>query len=361
MATGFVTKSRFMMAIIAAYAMIYLVWGSTYFFIDRALDSFSPFMLGAFRFTVAGLLLLGWCKMKGHDIFNWNLIKNSSVTGLLLLFIDTGIIIYVEQFLTSGLVAIMAASAAIWFIVLDKPNWGKNFRNIPVLAGLFLGFLGVVMLFGEQIAIATDADTKKANVYGMGLLILGAIAWTVGSLYSKYFNNSKGQENTNSMVGTGWQILISGIAFCIAALITGEADAFAFSNVSTDAWMSMFYLITFGSIVAYSSYIWLLKVRPATEVSTYAYINPIVAVVLGLLFAGESVSMVQLTGLMIILTSVFLINFDAYFKKDKSKTKALRRIRTKPKGIEGMLRRGSMEAGTTSFSETEENKVDNLS
>lgn len=339
MATAFVNKKSFMMTVIVAYAMIYLVWGSTYFFIDRALDGFSPFMLGAFRFTIAGALLLGWCKLKGHKIFSWNLIKNSSVTGLLLLFIDTGIIIYVEQFLTSGLVAIMAASAAIWFIVLDRPNWGKNFRNLPILAGLFLGFLGVVMLFGEQIAVNSDVETQKTNIYGMALLIIGAIAWTAGSLFSKYFSNKKEQEESNSIVGTGWQIFIAGIAFCIAALVSGEAQAFTFTNVSTDAWLSMIYLITFGSIIAYSSYIWLLKVRPATEVSTYAYINPIVAVILGVLFANEGVSSVQLTGLVIILTSVFLINFDAYFKKNKNQVKGLQKIRTKRKENKNLMLR----------------------
>lgn len=331
MSTSIITKNKFLVALVFAYAMIYLVWGSTYFFIDRALGSFPPFILGAFRFTVAGVLMLTWAHSKGHNIFSWKLIKSSGVTGLLLLFIDTGIIIYVEQFLSSGLVAIMAASAAIWFIVLDKPNWGKNFRNLPILAGLFLGFTGVVMLFGEQIAIATDLETQRLNFIGMLLLIVGAIAWTAGSLYSKYFNNSKDQENTNSMVGTGWQILISGIAFSLTSIGTGEASAFSFQQVTTEGWYSMIYLIIFGSIIAYSSYIWLLKVRPSTEVSTYAYINPIVAVILGLLFNNEGVSFVQMTGLVVILGSVFLINYDAYFKKNPNKPKSISRIRTKAK------------------------------
>jgi len=331
MSTQFVNKNKFLLAVVFAYAMIYLVWGSTYFFIDRALHSFPPFILGAFRFTIAGFLMLAWAYRKGYNIFSWKLIKSSGVTGLLLLFIDTGIIIYVEQFLASGLVAIMAASAAIWFIVLDKPNWGKNFRNLPVLAGLFLGFTGVVMLFGEQVAIATDIETQRLNLMGMGLLILGAIAWTAGSLYSKYFNNSKEQENTNSMVGTGWQIFISGIAFSLTSIGTGEAATFSLDQVTSSGWYAMIYLIIFGSIIAYSSYIWLLKVRPSTEVSTYAYINPIVAVILGLLFNNESVSFVQLTGLVVILGSVFLINYDAYFKKNPNKPKSISRIRTKPK------------------------------
>lgn len=317
--------------VIFAYAMVYIVWGSTYFFIHKALAGFEPFMLGAFRFMVAGMLMMGWCHYKGYRLFDWPTIKGASVTGLLLLFIDTGIIIWVEQFLASGLVAIMAASAAIWFVVLDRPKWGENFRSLPILAGLFLGFTGVVMLFGDQVATATDAAQRQINLNGMILLILGAIAWTGGSLYSKYFNASEKRANTNSMVGTAWQLLIAGVAFSITALIRGEAAAFEFHAVPAEAWWSILYLIIFGSLIAYSSYIWLLKVRPATEVSTYAYVNPIVAVALSLFLTDETITSVQITGLSIILLSVFLMNWDAYVKKDNGKPKlANRKLRRKP-------------------------------
>lgn len=317
--------------VIAAFAIVYVVWGSTYFFIHKALDGFQPFMLGATRFTIAGLLMLGYCRYKGYKIFHWATIKSAGVTGLLLLFIDTGIIIWVEQFLASGLVAIMAASAAIWFIILDKPNWKTNFRSLPILAGLFLGFLGVVMLFGEQIATAMDEGQRQTNFIGMILLVLGAIAWTAGSLYSKYFNSSEKQADTNSLVGTAWQILIAGVAFIITAVIRGEAAAFRPFEVSAEAWWSMAYLIFFGSIIAYSAYIWLLKVRPAMEVSTYAYVNPIVAVFLSYFLTDENITSVQITGLAIILLAVFMINLEAYLKSNKTKPKTISRIRTKPK------------------------------
>jgi len=317
--------------VVLAYAMVYIVWGSTYFFIHKALVGFEPFMLGAFRFTVAGILMLGWCQLKGYKLFDWATVKGAGVTGLLLLFIDTGIIIWVEQFLASGLVAIMAASAAIWFVVLDKPKWGENFRSLPIIAGLFLGFTGVVMLFGDQVATATDAAQRQLNLNGMILLILGAIAWTAGSLYSKYFNASEKRSNTNSLVGTAWQMLIAGVAFSITAAIRGEAANFDVQSVPAEAWWSILYLIVFGSLIAYSSYIWLLKVRPATEVSTYAYVNPIVAVVLSLFLTDETITSVQITGLSIILLSVFLMNWDAYIKKDRSLPKiANRKLRSKP-------------------------------
>lgn len=318
--------------VIFAYAMVYVVWGSTYFFIHKALSGFEPFMLGAFRFTVAGILMLTWCHFKGYKIFDWKTAKNASVTGLLLLFVDTGIIIWVEQFLASGLVAIMAASAAIWFVVLDKPKWAENFRSLPILAGLFLGFMGVVMLFGDQLALASNEAERKSNLGGMLLLIAGAIAWTAGSLYSKYYNNKSESGENNSMVGTAWQLVIAGGAFIITALFRGETARFDVMTIPAEAWWSMIYLIIFGSLIAYSSYIWLLKVRPATEVSTYAYVNPIVAVVLSLFLTDETVTSVQITGLAIILLSVFLMNWDAYIKPKKSARKISDRgIRTKPK------------------------------
>lgn len=319
------TKRGFMTLVILAYAMVYIVWGSTYFFIHKALSGFEPFMLGAIRFSLAGAIMLGWCQLKGHKIFDWSAIKGASLTGFLLLFVDTGIIIWVEQFLASGLVSIMAASAAIWFVILDRPNWGVNFRSIPILAGLFLGFTGVVMLFGDQVATTTDIAQRQQNLWGMLLLIFGAIAWTAGSLFSKYFSSSEKQKNTNTLVATAWQIMAAGIAFTVAALFNGEAARFSVSTVPAEAWYSILYLIVFGSIAAYSSYIWLLKVRPATEVSTYAYVNPIVAVALGYFVAGEQITSVQITGLVIILLSVFLMNWDAYIKPREKKVKAPRR------------------------------------
>ncbi len=292
--------------------MIYVVWGSTFFFIHKALAGFEPFLLGAVRFGTAGLLLLGWCAIKGYRIVDKSTIFHAGLMGLLLLFIDNGIIIWVEQFMPSGLVAIMSASAAIWFIVLDKPNWKTNFHNLPVVVGLFMGFFGVVMLFGDRIAQAFDASERQASIMGMTLLLLGALSWTIGSLYSKYFGNPKPGEKRNSIVSTAWQMLIAGIAFTIAAAARGELANFQPANVPASAWWAISYLIFMGSIVAYSAYIWLLQVRPATEVSTHTYVNPIIAVLLGAWFAHEAVTNSQIVALMVILASVLLINWDAY-------------------------------------------------
>lgn len=330
-------RRHFRLKIILAFAMIYVVWGSTFFFIHKALGGFGPFLLGAIRFSTAGLLMLAWCYFKGYRIFHRSTILHAGLMGLLLLYIDNGIIIWVEQFMPSGLVAIMSASAAIWFIVLDKPNWKANFRNLPVIIGLFMGFFGVVMLFGDRLSQALDASQRQTNLIGMSLLLLGALAWTIGSLYSKYYGKPKGSEKGSGLVGTAWQMFIAGVAFTLTAAGRGEIANFRFDAVPASAWWAIAYLIGMGSIVAYSSYIWLLQVRRATEVSTHTYVNPIVAVLLGAWFAHETVSYSQLTALLVILSSVFLINWDAYnlsnlFTRRGSRYARLReRVRTRAK------------------------------
>jgi len=321
--------------VILAFAMIYLVWGSTFFFIHRALAGFGPFLLGAIRFGTAGLLLLGWSALKGYRVFDRRAIWHAGLMGLLLLYVDNGIIIWVEQFMPSGLVAIMSASAAIWFIVLDKPNWRANFSNLPVVIGLFMGFFGVVMLFGDRLASALDAAQQRSNLIGMGLLLIGALSWTAGSLYSKYYGKARAAEAGNSIVATAWQMLIAGSAFWLTAVGRDEWSGFRFEAVPASAWYAMAYLIGMGSIVAYSSYIWLLQVRRATEVSTHTYVNPIVAVLLGAWFADEAVTYAQITALVVILASVLLINWDAYnlsalFVRRRSRYSRLReRVRTR--------------------------------
>jgi len=320
-----------------AFAMIYVVWGSTFFFIHQALAGFGPFLLGAVRFGTAGLLLLSYMLIKGHRIFHVPTILRAGLMGLLLLYIDNGIIIWVEQFMPSGLVAIMSASAAIWFIILDKPRWKTNFGNLPVVIGLFMGFFGVVMLFGDRVAQALDASQRQANLMGMSLLLLGALAWTIGSLYSKYYGKPDNGYQGNSMVGTAWQMLIAGLAFTATAFVRGEVSSFRYDAVPPSAWWAIGYLIVFGSIVAYSSYIWLLQVRPATQVSTHTYVNPIVAVLLGAWFAHETVTYSQLIALSVILASVLLVNWDAYnlsalFIKRGSRYARLReKVRTRAK------------------------------
>ena len=307
------------MLIILAYFVVYVVWGSTYFFIDKALHGFSPFILGSFRFIAASTLLMGYCKMRGYKLWNKQIVKQCMFTGFMLLFIDMAGIIWSEQFLPSGIVAIMAASAAIWFIVLDKPKWKQNFSSLPTVLGVIFGFIGVLMLFYEQTTSThVNPEQQFLNTVGMIVLIICAIAWSLGSLYSKHISDKqkkdvvKSKEDLHIMVKTAWQMITAGVLFNTVAMLNGEYTRFELSNVTTEDWLSMAYLTTFGSILAFGSYVWLLQVRPAVEVSTYAYVNPIVAVALSYFFSDDVVTHLQIYGLGVILFSVLLMNWNLY-------------------------------------------------
>jgi drug/metabolite transporter (DMT)-like permease len=298
--------------VVIAFATVYLVWGSTYFFIQRAVEHIPPFILGAIRFLIAGGLLLGWCALKGEKLFNWAHIKPALVSGLLMLFIGNGAVIWAEQSLASSLVAVLVSSAPIWFVVLDKPKWKENLTSSSTIVGLIVGFIGVILLFSEQASKALGTGNGY-QVIGLIVLIIGAMAWAGGSLYSKY--NSK---STSATVNTAWQMLAAGIVFVPASFINNEWSSFQFASVTTGSWLSVLYLITMGSLAGFSAYVWLLQVRPATQVSTYAYVNPVVAVLLGLFFAGEHITFLQITGLAVILLSVLLINLAKYRSEKKS-------------------------------------------
>ncbi|WP_051959952.1 EamA family transporter [Sphingobacterium sp. SG20118] len=299
--------------IILAYAIVYIVWGSTFFFIEKALHSFPPFILGSFRFATASVLLMGYCALKGYKLFNKRAIRDSIVVGFLLLFIDMGGLIWAEQYISGGVAAIISAAAAIWFVILDKPKWKENFSSKSTIAGLILGFCGVVLLFAEQIMASRSSANKEITVIALVIMVLGSIAWTAGSLYSKYQKKAhQEEENLHVSVRTAWQMITAGILFTLVASFNGEFANFKFEQVTPIDWFNISYLIVFGSILAFSSYIWLLQVRPATEVSTYAYVNPIVALVLSYFFSSHAVTSTQVIGLIIILFSVLLMNWKLY-------------------------------------------------
>ncbi len=291
-----------------AFATVYLVWGSTYFFIQKAIEGFPPFMLGALRFFAAALIMLGWCLWKGEKVLELKHVKHSVISGLLLLLVGNGAVIWVEQYLPSALVAILISSSPLWFVALDKPRWQENFRSRTTLLGLLTGFAGVVILFYPNISEAFSVRGSVNEAGGMALLVLGTMSWAGGSLYSKY--KTTGSATVNST----WQMLSAGLAFLVISLSCNETAGFDPWGITAEAWWALAYLVIFGSIAGYSAYVWLLEVRPASQVSTYAYVNPVVAVLLGVFFAGEHVTFLQILGLVIILVSVLMINLAKYRK-----------------------------------------------
>ena len=207
-------KNNKQLHILVAYFLIYVVWGSTYYFIGVALVDFPPFLLGAIRFSVAGLILIAWCFYKGEAIFKKSLIKKSAVSGLVLLFIDMAVIMLAQQYVTSSLVAIVASSTAIWILAFDVPMWSKNFRNPFAIIGILIGFVGVAMLYIEQYM---SQDVFKYSERGMLILIFGCISWALGTLYTKYF--SSGEESSYSFAGSAWQMLFASAMFWIFSIV----------------------------------------------------------------------------------------------------------------------------------------------
>jgi drug/metabolite transporter (DMT)-like permease len=290
------------MMVIIAFATVYIVWGSTYFFIAIAIRHFPPMILGALRFLLAGGLMMGWCLFRGEKLGNWKQIKPALITGLLLLLVGNGGVIWAEKWLPSSLVAVLISSSPFWFVILDVPKWRENLTNRSIITGLIFGFIGVTLMFGEKIVEAITATGYSNEILGLIILLIATVSWAAGSLYSKH--NSTG----SSTVNTAWQMSVAGVAFLLISFFSDEWRGFEWGTVTSTSWFALFYLTLLGSVAAYSAYVWLLKVRPAAQVSTYAYVNPVIAVLLGVFFAGEHMSFLQVSGLLVILISVLLIN-----------------------------------------------------
>jgi drug/metabolite transporter (DMT)-like permease len=310
------------MMVVVAFAIVYIVWGSTYFFIQLSVAHIPPMMVGVLRFLLSGTIMLLWCLFTKEKLFSWVVMRPAIVSGLLLLGLGNGALIWSEQYIPSSLAAILLAAGPVWFVLLDKGKWRENFRSRSTIFGLVVGFGGVLLLFAEQLrgvsagagkegGVAAAAGTgRHMEMVALVVLVLGSISWASGSLYSKY----KSVGGSSNAVNAGWQMFAAGVAFVPASLISGEWVQFHPAEVPMSSWMGVVYLVTMGSLVGYSAFVWLLQVRPATQVSTHAYVNPVVAVLLGVFFAGERMSPLQLAGLAVILVSVLLINLS----KDRS-------------------------------------------
>ena len=294
--------------IFIAFAILYIVWGSTYFFIAMGIKTIPPLLMGAMRFVAAGVLMMVWCLINKENLFNWKQIKHSAITGFFLLFIGTGAVIWAEQSMASSLVAVLIASQALWMVLIDKRNWRANFTNRNTVIGLIIGFIGVLMLFRDSATKSIATSGGVASIIGFLILLIGMFSWAGGSIYTKY------TATGSSTVNSAWQMFAAGIFFIPASFINNEWSSFNWSAVTTESWLAVLYLITMGSLAGFSAYVFLLRVKPVAQVSTHVYVNPVVAVLLGVFFAGEKMTGLQIAGLAIILTSVLLINLSKYRK-----------------------------------------------
>ncbi|MGZ3331807.1 MAG: EamA family transporter [Gemmatimonadaceae bacterium] len=284
--------------IIAAFASIYVIWGSTYLAIRYAVETIPPFVMGGVRFLISGTILYLWSRYRGAPKptrLHW---RNATVAGGFLLLGGNGAVIWAEQFVPSGLTALLVSILPFWLVIIE---WVRPPRKRPsgaVLVGLILGFVGIIVLVGPSSA------GGHGNVAPLGalVLIIGSLSWAIGSFWSR-----DAQLPESGLLTTGMEMLGGGALLMIIGALSGEFAQLDVHAVSKASAIGLLYLVTFGSLLGFTSYIWLLdKVSPA-RLGTYAYVNPLVAVMLGWAIAGERLSIRTGVAAAIVICAVALI------------------------------------------------------
>jgi drug/metabolite transporter (DMT)-like permease len=292
------TQRQHRFAVFFALGLVYLLWGSTYLGIRVAVEKIPPALMCATRFLIAGSLMLGYCVLTGRSIrYSPKQMAQMAAVGILLLMGGNLTLSYAEQYVPSGLAALLVASIALWFLVLDSLILGDHHISPRGKLGLVIGVAGLVVLLWPKLT-ATGALGSREMWWSLAL-IAGSFSWALGSVLSKLW------QSGGSFSATGWQIIYAGLANLIYALFGRDLSYVKWT------WRGMgaiLYLIVFGSLIGYTAYIWLLDHAPAAMVSTYAYVNPVIAVFLGWLILHETVDAYVLSGSAIVVISVILVN-----------------------------------------------------
>jgi drug/metabolite transporter (DMT)-like permease len=284
--------------IIAAFASIYVIWGSTYLAIRYAVETIPPFVMGGARFLVSGTILYLWSRYRGAPRptrIHW---RNAIVAGGFLLLGGNGAVIWAEQFVPSGLTALLVSILPFWLVIIE---WVRPPRRRPsgaVLVGLVLGFVGIIVLVGPS------GVGGSGNVAPLGALVLmlGSLSWAIGSFWSR-----DAELPESGLLTTGREMLGGGALLMIVGAWSGESAQLDVHAISEASAVGLLYLVTVGSLLGFTSYIWLLdKVSPA-RLGTYAYVNPLVAVMLGWAIAGERLSIRTGVAAAIVICAVALI------------------------------------------------------
>jgi drug/metabolite transporter (DMT)-like permease len=262
-----------------ALIILYIVWGSTYLGIKIAVETIPPFFHAGIRFLISGIILVIWQRAIGNEMPTRNQWKNTFIIGTFLLLGGNGLVSWAEQTIPSGVAALIVGTVPLFLVIMEafrpngvKPTW-------QTMLGLLIGFVGVFILVGPA---EITGSQENLNPLGVIAVLSASILWAVGSIYSKGADLPK-----SSFMTTGAEMLMGSIGLFVVSLLTGELSDFRFTQISTNSWLGLIYLITMGSIVGFGSYIWLLQNAPISLVATYAYVNPIVAVMLGYFFANE--------------------------------------------------------------------------
>ena len=284
--------------LILNFAAVYLLWGGTFFAMKLGVESFPPLILAGMRHFTVGLTLypiLRWRAGVRPTMAQW---KTAAISGVLLLCVGNGGVCWAEQTVPSGVAALLVATVTLWMVIVDwlRPEGHKPSGRI--LFGIVLGFAGMVVLVGP----ARLGLSGRVDPVGAGVLIVASLAWACGSLYSKH-----GELPSSPLLGVAMQGLCGGGALWIVALLNGELAKFHPTAAPVRAWLAVAYLFVFGSCIGFSAYLYILKKSTAARVGTYAFVNPIVALVIGWLLGGEVLSQRTLVAAAVILTAVVLV------------------------------------------------------
>jgi drug/metabolite transporter (DMT)-like permease len=284
-------------ALLAAFFAIYVVWGSTYLGIRYAVETIPPLIVAGVRHIVAGSFLLGWACVRGYrpTLREW---RASAILGVLYFVVGHGTLHWAETVVPSGWAALLIASEPIWIAVMAAAvSHGERLTGKTII-GLLLGITGVALLVGAE-----TASGQRSGIIGSVAILIGTVSWSVGVIYSR----------TSSLPGNaparaGMPEIVGSLILLILAGFTGEYSQLHISTVTSRSALSLLYLIIFGSIIAFSAYTWLLEHVSPTLVSTHTYVNPVIAVLMGWLWAGEVINMRVLGAGVLTLVAVFLIS-----------------------------------------------------
>ncbi len=285
-------------SVIVAFALVYVFWGSTYLGIGIAVEHIPPGLMCALRFTIAGFLMLGFCVIRGQSIrYSARQLAQLAVVGTLLLMGGNLTLSYAEQYVPTGLAALLIAITPLWFLVLDSLLIGHHRISSRGLAGLALGLVGTIVLIWPDLTKSSALGRKE--LWWSIALLGGSLSWAFGSVLSKRW-----QSGAPSFAGTAWQVLFAGLANLAFALLNHDLARVTWTARGIGA---VLYLVVGGSLIGYTAYIWLLGHVPTSKVSTYAYVNPVVAVFLGWLVLHETEDKFIFAATAIIVATVVLV------------------------------------------------------
>jgi drug/metabolite transporter (DMT)-like permease len=289
-------KLRIWWAMIA----VYIVWGSTYLAIRYAVETMPPFLMAAIRFLIAGGILYIGRRMAGDAPPTRRQWKSAAIIGLFLLLGGNGGVVWAEQRVVSGIAALLVGASPLWMVLLDAIRPGGKRPGWQTWLGVLWGFAGIALLVGPA---EFSGSGTRLYLPGVGALLLASFLWSAGSLYSR-----TACLPDSPLLGTGMEMLVGGTSLLILGTLAGDWNRLNLSAIQLHSVLGLLYLIIFGSLVGFAAYTWLLRVAPTPLVSTYAYVNPMVAIFIGNLFAGEPLTLRILLAAGVIVSSVVIIN-----------------------------------------------------